>query len=235
MLTDNQIETLYRFCKRHYIHFYEVQAELVDHLAAAIEARMEADPGLGFERALAQAYDAFGGYKGLQAVQREKEKQVRKQNWKLKKHLFLDYFKLPMLAFTAMIFALSFAILTYGPVTWLQVLVPTFIFGFWISELVRTIPLQRRMNRVRTPLLLFQHRESFGLFSVYIIGVNKLLDVIGDCLFTPFGKVDLNIWVLSALLTFFVVVQLSFRTYLHALLRKGEELYPDLLRRTAKA
>ncbi len=233
MLTDNQIETLYRFCKKHYIHFYEVQAELVDHLANAIEARMAADPGLSFERALAQAYDAFGGYKGLQAVQQEKEKQVRKQNWKLKKSLFLDYFKLPRLAFTAMVFALIFTILTYGPGTWLQVLVPTFIFGFWISELVRTIPLQRRMNRVHTPLLLFQHRESFGLFSLYIIGINKLLQVVGDCFMTPFGQVHFNVWLLTALLTFFIVVQLSYRNYLKSLLRKGAELYPALVPKPA--
>ena len=31
-LTENNIEDLYKFTRQHYVYFYDVQTELVDHL-----------------------------------------------------------------------------------------------------------------------------------------------------------------------------------------------------------
>lgn len=60
MLTEEQINRLYKFCVQHYVRYYDVQIELVDHLANAIEARMEADKKLDFETALNSVYAGFG-------------------------------------------------------------------------------------------------------------------------------------------------------------------------------
>ncbi len=32
-LTDEQVNQLFVFCRKHYVHHYDVQVELVDHLA----------------------------------------------------------------------------------------------------------------------------------------------------------------------------------------------------------
>ena len=36
-LTENQIEALYKFTRQHFVYHYDVQTELVDHLANDIE------------------------------------------------------------------------------------------------------------------------------------------------------------------------------------------------------
>ena len=36
-LTETQIENLYKFTRQHYVYHYDVQTELVDHLANDIE------------------------------------------------------------------------------------------------------------------------------------------------------------------------------------------------------
>ena len=36
-LTNQQIEQLFTFTRQHYVEYYDLQSELVDHLANAIE------------------------------------------------------------------------------------------------------------------------------------------------------------------------------------------------------
>ena len=40
MITEAQYESLFAFCRKHYVQYYDVQVELVDHLAAAIEEKI---------------------------------------------------------------------------------------------------------------------------------------------------------------------------------------------------
>ena len=40
MLTDEQIAALFAFCEKHLVRHYDLQVELVDHLANAIETKM---------------------------------------------------------------------------------------------------------------------------------------------------------------------------------------------------
>ena len=43
-LTENQIDELYKFTRKHYVYHYDVQTELVDHLANDIENIWEETP-----------------------------------------------------------------------------------------------------------------------------------------------------------------------------------------------
>ncbi|WP_262494794.1 hypothetical protein [Balneicella halophila] len=38
-VSDKQLERLYEFTRQHYVEHYDLQSELVDHLANAIEKR----------------------------------------------------------------------------------------------------------------------------------------------------------------------------------------------------
>lgn len=82
MLTSEQIESLFTFCRKHYVYYYDVQVELVDHLANAIESEMESDPRISFEKALEKVHKSFG-IMGFATVVAEKEKMVLKQGRKL--------------------------------------------------------------------------------------------------------------------------------------------------------
>lgn len=51
-LSLEQIERLYQFTRQHYVEYYDLQTELVDHLANAIESQWLENPKLSFEQAL---------------------------------------------------------------------------------------------------------------------------------------------------------------------------------------
>ena len=50
-LTNQHIEQLYKFTRQHYVEHYDVQTELVDHLANDIEQIWVDKPQLSFEQA----------------------------------------------------------------------------------------------------------------------------------------------------------------------------------------
>ena len=56
-LTENQIDELYKFTREHYVYFYDVQSELVDHLANDIEEIWLDKPKLSFENARTKLAD----------------------------------------------------------------------------------------------------------------------------------------------------------------------------------
>ena len=66
-LTQEQIDALFTFTKKHLVEHYDVQVELVDHLANAIEAQWAENPDISFEEALDKEYKSFGvfGFSGL--------------------------------------------------------------------------------------------------------------------------------------------------------------------------
>ena len=81
-LSKEQIQQLFIFTENKFVRWYDLQVELVDHLANKIEAEMEADPTLSFERALGNVYAGFGIF-GFAEIVREREVSLRKANNKL--------------------------------------------------------------------------------------------------------------------------------------------------------
>lgn len=83
-LTQEQIDQLFTFTKKHYVEFYDVQVELVDHLANAIEAEWEINPNISFEDVLQAEFKKFGifGFTGLvEQKQNELQKYYNKMLW----------------------------------------------------------------------------------------------------------------------------------------------------------
>ncbi|MPR34044.1 hypothetical protein [Salmonirosea aquatica] len=91
-LTDEQIDALFEFVKKKYVDYYDVQLELVDHLASEIEQRQAASPDITFDAALQRVYQGFGIF-GFTEVIEEKAKAINQMNrllfWKAIKRLFV--------------------------------------------------------------------------------------------------------------------------------------------------
>lgn len=108
MLTNEQIQYLFTFCEQHSVHYYDVQVELVDHLANAVEEEITMDPKIGFEKALEKVHGNFGvmGFAPLVSEkQKFAEKQSRRIFWKLFKKQFhwpkiILFFLLSVMFFT---------------------------------------------------------------------------------------------------------------------------------------
>ena len=77
-----EIEQLYEFTRRHYVEYYDVQTELVDHLASAMDANWEMEPGLSFEENLQQEFRKFGVF-GFSQVVDKKRRALEKRYFRL--------------------------------------------------------------------------------------------------------------------------------------------------------
>ena len=100
MLSKEQIHALFVFCKKHHVNFYDVQVELVDHLANAIEEKMNTDHELSFEKSLEIVYAGFG-VMGFAGLVKSRAESLHKQYNKLRWQLFRSYFAWPKAALTA--------------------------------------------------------------------------------------------------------------------------------------
>ncbi|TCP23908.1 hypothetical protein EV195_10773 [Tenacibaculum skagerrakense] len=109
-LTDKNIEELYIFTRQHYVEHYDVQTELVDHLANDIEAICDKNPNLSFEQARDISFKKFGVF-GFMDVVEQKSKQVGKRYRKVLWDIFKEWFQLPKLATTLSLIFLFYTLL----------------------------------------------------------------------------------------------------------------------------
>jgi hypothetical protein len=82
-LTQEQIDQLYIFTRQHYVEYFDVQSELVDHLANAIETEWQENPKLSFDEALNKEFKKFGVF-GFEDVVEQKQKQLTRKYYSLK-------------------------------------------------------------------------------------------------------------------------------------------------------
>jgi len=99
IVSKKETEELFNVCKNYGVVYYDVQIELVDHLASLIEEQWEKDPQISFQQGLKNAVSSFGK-SNFTKVTREKEKEVnRKYNLLLWKY-FIEFYKWPKLLIT---------------------------------------------------------------------------------------------------------------------------------------
>ena len=105
-LTEEEVDRLFNFCTKHYVPEYDLQVELVDHLASGIEEQWVNDPAIPFPVALNKTFDGFGIF-GFSKIKSQKEKELRRKYRKLFWKFTLEFYKLPKVILT---FALTFAL-----------------------------------------------------------------------------------------------------------------------------
>ena len=110
-LTPTQIDQLYTFTKQHYVEYYDLQTELVDHLANAIEQGWESNPTLSFETLLNKEFKKFGIF-GFMDVVEKKQMAMNKIYNKLVWGHFKTFFKLPQIIGTLLSIFLVFQLLS---------------------------------------------------------------------------------------------------------------------------
>lgn len=98
-LTKEQIEQLYTFTRQHFVEWYDLQTELVDHLANAIEEQWQQNPKLTFDDALNIEFRKFGVFGFMDVV----EKRQGALNRKYSKLVFKElrtFFSIPKIIMT---------------------------------------------------------------------------------------------------------------------------------------
>lgn len=141
-LTPEQIQELYKFTRQHYVEHFDVQTELVDHLANDIEQNWEIQPTLSFEEARDIAFKKFGVF-GFMDVYGARQGALQKKYMKILWQHAKDWFQLPKIIATIAFFYFFYTgLIQYGDVFALSVLGIVIIFG-----LVKHILLLRKVKK----------------------------------------------------------------------------------------
>jgi hypothetical protein len=113
-ITEEQVERLFQFCRDHYVPFYDLQVELVDHMASSIEDQWKSDPDLPFEKALSKSFKSFGVY-GFGRIKRLKIKEMNRNNRRIIYTIFRDFYRWPRVLMTLMLSILLFTLFRIFP------------------------------------------------------------------------------------------------------------------------
>lgn len=109
-LTPEQIDRLYQFTRQHYVEWYDLQTELVDHLANAIEQQWQENPKISFEDALQKEFKKFGVFGFMDVVEKRQAALNKKYNGIIWKH-FKAFFTIPKIIFTITLVGLIYILL----------------------------------------------------------------------------------------------------------------------------
>lgn len=99
-LTPEQIEAMYDFCYDHDVLEYEIQTELVDHLATAVENQLSENPETSFKEALIDYYYLNFGIDGFRKIVKSKRRSFRNQYDQLFLRFLGSFFQLPRIILT---------------------------------------------------------------------------------------------------------------------------------------
>jgi hypothetical protein len=182
-LTETQIEQLYKFTRQHFVYHYDVQTELVDHLANDIEQTWEENPKLSFEQTRDVSFKKFGVF-GFMDVLEQKQKAMNKHYGKILWRFTKEWFTFPKIVTTAVIFMLFFivlqqkhSILFLG--TCFFILAAYEFFNFFRQKLKNKVKQKRKIEkRWLLKEMIGETRAGFSFFSfLNAFNIINLLDI----------------------------------------------------------
>lgn len=112
------MDRLFRFTREHFVEHYDLQAELADHLANAIEERWQQNPDLDFEEALQAAFKKFGIF-GFSDIVDKRRNALMKRYYGLLWRYFKNFFRLPQLLGTLSAVVATYVLLKFYPVLYM--------------------------------------------------------------------------------------------------------------------
>jgi len=113
-LAKDQIQELYKFTTAHYVEYYDLQTELVDHLANGIERQWQQNPNLSFEEAKEREFKKFGVF-GFMDVVAEGKKSMGSRYRAIVWGYFKEWWSLPKLIGTISAVSIIFIVIRSLP------------------------------------------------------------------------------------------------------------------------
>ena len=212
-LTQTQIEELFRFCEKKLVRHYDLQVELVDHLASRIEEELEANSNLTFEVALQNVYSGFGLF-GFAHIVREREQTLYKQHNKIYREEMKRFFTLPKALLTISLVLLFFQLGRFIPlenrfIVFYGVLIPCFVIQAYYLNSLR--------KKLQKKLMLTQYLPATSLLSLFYL-FDRIL----------FKESEVSNPIFFALLCVSVIItEGAFVTVTKRITQKARLLYPE--------
>ncbi|HXR83555.1 MAG TPA: hypothetical protein VN722_04560 [Hanamia sp.] len=161
MLTEEEIDLLFEFCKKHFVKYDDLKVELVDYLSKAVESKMK-DSKLTFEMALQKAHEEFGP-KGFATFVSKREEAAHNQSSRLFWNFFEEQLRWPKCIPFIFLFAILYTFLSFDPF-----LIKWFYYSITIGGLIMlsfyTIWVKIVMSKKRRHFVMLNFTWVFLLF-----------------------------------------------------------------------
>lgn len=224
-ISQDQITELYKFTRLHFVEHYDLQTELVDHLANGIEEQWEKSPNEPFHQALQNEFAKFGIF-GFHYVIGEKTRAMEKRYWKIFLEFYREFFKLPkvLLLFGGTI--LLFMLLRATPIK-IGIYIPGgLLFVFLLTMLVMTLVNRKKQKKKDKKWLLEDIIAGHGNSLVLL---NLIVQII---IYPRWFESVFNSPIATILVSFMVVlISLLFYVIINVIPKKAEEFlsetYPE--------
>lgn len=147
-LSKPQIQELFNFAESHRVRYYDLQTEVVDHLATAIEEKWQTNPNLPFQTALNEVYGSFGIY-GFGKLEQEKREAIQ---WKVARNTWQfvkAYLTIPKIGLTLLLMAMTYQLLAMvaNPYIVAKVCLFLMVFIFYAKIYVKRLKMKDLMKK----------------------------------------------------------------------------------------
>lgn len=227
-LTPTQIDRLYTFTRQHYVEYYDLQTELVDHLANAIEAEWKQNPTLSFEEVLNKEFKKFGVFGFMDVVEQRQNALSKKYKLLVWKH-FKEFFTIPKIIITASLILGLFLVLRktfwgdFFPIAMLLLIIVVLPFYFFTNRKIK----KRQQTTGKLWLfekIIFNYGSGFSLVFLPV----QFFNIFNPILF----KINFNENLILLAISFFTVsIYLMIYIVIFEIPKKAEEYlkqtYPE--------
>lgn len=173
-LTQKQIDYLFDFVRRHYVEWYDLQVEMVDHLANDIEKIMEEQPEISFEEALDKAFKKFGAM-GFMDVAEQKMNALRKSFLKNIFHEFKKFLFSPRILLLIFSIYILYRALIFSPYKlYLIILTYLIITIIPLYNFIKYFLYLRRKKKNNEPIYLVEQSILYSSLFIYSLIVLQL-------------------------------------------------------------
>ena len=174
-LTQDQIQDLFTFTRQHFVEWYDLQCELVDHLANDIEKIQTENPSLTFKEARDKSFKKFGVF-GFMDVVEAKSKALSKRYFKMVLQEFKTFFTIPKIALTLSIITgliLLFRYFNHNIYLIYSVVISTMIYTLIVSMIFyrKTKKSQKQTGKK----WLFQDFTYNGWMTINIVNLANIM------------------------------------------------------------
>lgn len=215
-LTADQTYKLLIICNINKVYHYDIQIELIDHMATAIEKLWETNPELSFEKALKLVEEELGGEQGFKTIKNAKEKEIKKKYSHLRLKYIGEFFQFPKIILTIAITIALFLIFRCVENNFrVKSVIALVFFLFYFIEVSIISPRKFRLDLVpgKSFLLVDQFKSMEKTVKIFGYGAFILIFISNsDYLFFTLGNTIF--WeLLNSFLTTFLAIILAVVTH----------------------
>ncbi len=172
-LSTEQIDYLFAFTKKKMVHFYDLQIEIVDHLAERIKEEMQLDSKLDFKHALDKVYTGFGIF-GFAHIVQERQNALQKAGNKSLFREFKKQFSWPLILRTFCVVSAVYLSATTLVSYWFAVVIGLLMLAGVALNFANDI-----LNiKIKRKLISFHIPTSFLSFIILQFQIQYLIDML---------------------------------------------------------